>query len=67
MAAWLKISSGGIFEKFSARGGIPKIPPYPPVPVACFYAITSCVITALLALQHSLALCLLCLLQCCLQ
>ena len=31
MAAWPKISrGGGIFEKFSARGGIPKIPPYPP-------------------------------------
>ena len=36
MAAWPKISRGGIFEKFSARGGIPKIPPYPPIPVACF-------------------------------
>ena len=30
MAAYPKISrGGGIFEKFSARGGIPKIPPTP--------------------------------------
>ena len=39
MAAWPKISRGGIFEKFSARGGIPKIPPYPPIPVAWYKGI----------------------------
>ena len=33
MAACPKISRGGIFEKFSARGGIPKIPPTPLFPL----------------------------------
>ena len=34
MATCPKISrGGGIFEKFSARGGIPKIPPYPLFPL----------------------------------
>ena len=44
MAARPKISRGGYFRKIFRPGGIPKIPPYPPIPVACLLPLMQSII-----------------------
>ena len=52
MAARLKISMGGIFEKFSARGYTKNTPILPPISVACWYVWTFyCLLLAIIKID----------------